>query len=487
MKIAQAERAILSAMFVDKGVIGIVKPELTADKFVFGPASGGKFNQAHQLIYAAMIKVQGRVDVVSVARELGDKLTDAGGEKYLTFLSIQALQQLGIHSTEGLPQWVNVVDTSGRLKQLGDIIETYGKLYEDFSVLVEQVKDVDLFASDLQQRISRVALGTASTSYQHISSANAHYGRILEDEANGVILSYYPVGWPSFEKFALPPQAAMMVISGLSGMGKTQLMLQLALGIAIQIKANDVPGCVAINSYEMPGWRLSRRLAACLAGVDYQGAAVRKEGSTAYKCMHNALAFVDTLPIYYDDSDMSSTQIAMQCLRLQAQHECLRFLGVDYAELVDLNKDTRNEELRVSSVFRNIQKFCHSNGMCGCVLSQLTGAEMYPTKIVPYTKLRYSSGGTHAADVVSQVYNPPQMNAMRLNFQMEDTLGSEDQAYLIIQKNRDGKLGYIPLHWTADITRFEDPVLIGFGKGGLYRNLDKLGFINGQFVEEDDF
>lgn len=482
MRIQQAEQAILATIFVDRGAFGVVRTELTSDKFIYGPAD--KFSDAHRAIYEAMLKVKGRIDVVSVLHALGDDIERSGGESYIRFLATASLQQLGIRSTESLPQWVTLVDSAGRLKQLGDVFIEYGRLFQEFETLVDRVSDVDSLIADVQEKISRIAMGTTGMEYKHISTATNDYRRVLEDEAHGYIQTYYPIGWPSFSKFSLPPKSGLMVISGLSSIGKSQLMLQMGLGLAIQLEASNLPGGVVYNTYEMTGWRYARRFAACLAGVDYQGAAVKNEDSNEYKAMNAALDFIDTLPIYYDDTDMSSDQIALQCVRLANQCEAIYFLGVDYAELVSDTQKSNNEEQRISNIFRNGQSLARSMGMCTCIISQVSDASMFPNKIVPYDKLRYSRAATNAADVICYVYNPPQMRAMQLQFVFETTLGEEIYAYVLVQKHRDGKVGAFPMKWTAEFTRFEDLALVGFGSE-LYQNLTKLGFAKGQFAKDD--
>lgn len=474
MNLHQVEQAILAAMLIDRGVANAVRAELTADKFIYGPA-GDKLSDLHSLIYRAMMKVDGRIDVLSVSRELGENLERVGGEAYLQYLATVCFSQLGIHSTEGLGSWVNLVDTAGRLKQLGDLIGVYDSLFEDFENLLANVEDVDRFVVEFQNKLNAIVLGGQLGGYRHISDANNEYRRIMEDEADGKVLTYFPVGWPSFERFGIPPQASLMAISGMSSMGKTQLMLQMLLGLAIQIKADGLPGCVVLNSYEMVGWRCSRRLAACLAGVNYQGLAVRNRESDAYSSMNEAIDFVDSLPIYYSSEDMSSSQIGIQCAKISATAGPVKMLGVDYAELVP-DTSQSNEELRISGIFRNAQTLARSTGMCACLLSQVSDIGMFPSGIVPYDKLRYSRGATNACDTIGYLYNPPQMRAMRISFKFPEELGDENMAYLIVQKNRDGQLGAVPLEWTAEITRFKDLALVGFGDSPLYRNLNKLGF-----------
>ena len=473
----QSEQAILATILVDRGAAPIIKAELSPDKFIYGPAK--KFSKSHSTIYGAMMQIPGRIDVLSIENVLGEEgVEKAGGSAYLQYLATACLPQLGIRSTESLPQWVLVVDSAGRLKQIGDMFEEYARLFSDFELQLEQISDVDTFIADTQERLSNIALGSTHSSYEHISTATQEYCRILEDEANGLIETCFPVGWPSLERFSIPAKSSLMVVSGMSSIGKSQLMLQLILGMAIQIKAEGVPGCVGINSYEMAGWRCVRRMAACLAGVDYQSKAARDSGTDDYRKLNEAAELIATLPIYYDDG-MTPAQVAMNATKMHAQKGPVVALGVDYAEEQPDDKDYGNEELRISNKFRAGKRLASALGMCYIMLSQVSDISAYPTGIIPYNKLRYSRGATNSADTIVYLYNPPQMRTMRIPFTFEESLGEETYAYGIVQKNRDGKLGAFQLDWTANLTRFRDPAMIQFRGSPLYRNIEKL--------EVDDF
>lgn len=472
MNVQQSEQAILATILVDRGAAKIIKAELSPDKFIYGPAKS--FSDSHAKIYGAMMQISGRIDTLSISNVLGEEdLEKVGGASYLQFLATACLPQLGIRSTESLPQWVLIVDSAGRLKQVGSMFEDYSRLFDDFELQLEQISDVDTFIADIQERLSNIALGSTNSSYEHISTATKEYGRILEDEAHGRIETCFPVGWPSLEKFAIPAKSSLMVISGLSSIGKSQLMLQLILGMAIQIKAADAPGCVGINSYEMSGWRCVRRMAACLAGVDYQSKAARDIKTDEYRLLNDAIEIISTLPIYYDDS-MTPAQVAINATKMHVQQGPVMMLGVDYAEEQPDDKDYHSEELRISNKFRAGKRLATALGMCYCMLSQVSGISAFPTAIVPYNQLRYSRGATNSADTIVYLYNPPQMREMRIPFTFDDSLGDSTYAYAIVQKNRDGKLGAFPLEWTAHLTRFRDPALVDFRGSLLYRNLDKL-------------
>jgi len=485
MRIDQVERAVLAVMFNDKTSSTQIKAELSADKFVFGPSTDGKVpkTSSHKLIYRSMLSCK-EIDPIAVAINLGDDLDRVGGEAYLGYLSSQFLNQMGIMSSDGLGEWVTFVDRSGRLKAIGDVVESSAALYENFLMLVENVEDVDQFGSDIVQRMTTILLGTSTSGYQHIATANNEYARRVEDEASGEIVTYYPMGWPSFSRYGLPPQDALFVLSGLSGIGKTQIMLQMGLGVAIQLKHNGLSGRVLFNSYEMAGWRLSRRIASCLSGVNYQSKKLKDTRSKEYSQMMQALEFVSTLPIFYDDTDMTSNQIRLQALKLAAE-EPVYFIGIDYAEELP-DEDPGSEELRVSRIFRNSKGTARATGACVCLLSQLSDVSKFPSGIVPYNRLRYSRAGTNAADVIAYLYNPPQMRKMRIPFTFDNSLGDESMAYLLIQKYRDGEVTSIPLLWYDKLVRFEDPILkkVG-GRTELYQHIEDLGYVDGEFIAED--
>jgi len=412
-------------------------------------------------------------DIAAVSRHLGTQLEYVGGEVYLKAL-YDSPEKLRVPvSEDGLAAWARLVDNAGRLRQLAVVIGNYQSKVDDLDKLVSEVEDVDAFLNDFVGDVQK-AQGTLKSGYTHIREGVAKYRRHLENSFRGKTPDIIPMGWPTFYQWALPPREALVVICGLSSIGKTQLLLQMILGQAIQYKRLGLPGCWAINSYEMSDQRLVGRLACCLAGVDSNKLrkAEIKEGTEEAKRLQEWLDFVEQLPIFIDDTNlMTSEAINWHGHALHVQHGPLIGLGIDYAELVP--DKAESEELRVAKVYANANRI-KKIGATSYVLSQFNrGAQHTASKIGGKGRIRYTGSAEHIADVIMEVYNLIAMQEQQVEFSVPDGM-DEECAYVLLEKNRDGPCGMFPLLWDSTYTRFSDQSISGFGSTDLYEGLSEV-------------
>lgn len=467
MRLADYERLILAACLIDPGAARIVAPELSDTAFAFGP-DPEQPSTAHSLIYRAIqaANADGEVtDVASISARLGDALNLVGGTAYLTRLT-QTLGDMGITSTAGLPQWMQIVDKAGRIRALAATMVNAFEQVANVEQALQDIDDVDAFLADVLNDLGKA--NTIKQSYEPIKLAVAKAKLRLEHEARGEIVSWLPIGWPSLDPYRLLPYESLMVLLGLSSMGKSQMLAQFTLGAAIQLKRQNIPGVCTLHTYEMGAERYTLRMAACLAQVDMLKPAVRDSASVEYTRLHQALEFIATLPIHVD-TGMTSAQMYNNCRLMQAQYGRIHVIGVDYSELVP-DKMGQSEEQRVTGIFRASQRLsrAHATGACVIVVSQFPNDIMHDdTRLGVHLSPRYSGAGTHAAEVKAIVYNPKHMAKIGMPFKIPPGMDA-DHAYLVVVKNKEGVTGVIPLTWEASHTRFADPLLIGFGKGELF-------------------
>ena len=460
MLVSEYEKAVLSVIFrnaVSKDRIPQrICFELDFDKFdPKGP---------HGIIYRA---IQNTVfdkqvpNIPTVSARLGNELTKVGGEEYLQSL-LSFLSIMGVSGSEGFETWVQVVDNSGRLRQLGLVIDSYAKKYEDFQILVNEVKDVDEFISNFLSEINK-GVGCLKSSYVHISEVGQEERRRLEMECQGFVVDLIPTGWPSLERYHIPRPSTYGVISGLSSIGKTQFVLQIALGAALYLKRNNLPGCIGINELESKAWRLHRRLACCLTGVDSSELQSKNLSKDTLKRYLDTFDIIDELPIYFDDNpSMNSNKLVWNATAMHLEHGP-RILGIaDYIELFTDESDS--EELRVSQVVRNHRRVAWEVGSCEIAVSQMNNSVMHiPSKIGGKERSRYSGAIAHGSDWYIEVYNPIQMKLLGIDFTVP--AGFSDRcAYALIEKNKDYKVGREPFDWTPEFTRFRDMCVPGMGK-----------------------
>ncbi len=473
MQVEEFGKAILSVILrYPRGQDDIARRicyELDNDKF------NPKFpNGAIYRVVQKIIMTGGTPNIPTVCRELGGGLDNVGGEEYLQSL-IGYLSIMGVREAEGFETWVKVVDNAGRLRQLGLIIDRYAKAYEDFERLVMDVKDVNEFISNVLSEITK-GTGSVRSSYVHVSQVAEEEKRRVEQERRGLVVDLVPTGWPSLERYFIPRPATYGVIAGLSSMGKTQFALQILLGAALHLYNNNLPGCVCINELEMNKWRLYRRLACCMAGINSDELASGRLPQSSYDKYNNMVDYIAQLPIYMDDNpDLTSSKLVWSAMASHLEHGP-RVLGIaDYIELFTDEQDS--EELRVAKVVRTHRRVCWEVGSCEIAVSQFNNSVMLTSsKIGGKERARYSGAIAHGSDWFVEIWNPPQMRLAGIDFTLPDGYNG-NCAYALIEKNKDHRVGREAFEWTPEFTRFRDMAL---PMGELYRTRPYV-------PEEEDF
>lgn len=451
MEIIDYEKALLSH---------ILRNPTSAERFtqqIVSELDSDKFStQEHKIIYGAiqeMVLQQDTPAIGNLCRKLGVQLENVGGEPYLLALH-SFLDLIKTPNGEGWEKWVQLVDNAGRLRHLGLVLSNYEKDYNDFENLVAKTDDVDRYITSLMESINS---GTKSlkTTYKKLDHFVDLERQKMELENKGITVDLIPSLMPSFYDYFIPRPSSFGVITGISSMGKTQLALMIAFGHAIYLHENKLPGIVTINELESVGWRLNRRMACCLAGVDSRNLATGNITEAEKERYEGVLEYFTHLPIYIDDNpDITTTQFAASAIALHLE-KGPRKIGIsDYLELFT---DTgKSEELRVSQAVRQIRKIGWNTGAAEIVISQLNNSVMMTdTKIGGISRTRYSGAIGQAADWFVEVYNPVGMKNANITFSLPEGF-VEDRAYILIQKNKDYPTGNFPIEWIPQFTRFKD-------------------------------
>lgn len=473
MHIADYERFTLGAALYDKGAARLLIGEVMDSAFHYGPDN--KPSSVHRTIFQAIQEslMDNKVpDIPTVAAQMGTNvLASVGGRAYLTAL-VESLSKAGIYSTEGLPQWATIVDRCGRIRQMQTVLKSRVGILDALEDGVLPDINPDVFLADTLEMLN--GANVVQLEYSPIAEAVARAREQLRMVAEGTAVTWLPVGWPSLNQFKLLPYRSLFVLLGISSMGKSALLAQFLLGAAIQLKRFDLPGVVVLNTYEMGADQYIQRMASCLSGVNLLSPEVEDIHSSEYAKLQDALDFIELLPICTNEGSMTSWQIINQTALLGVQRGGVRVVGIDYAELVpDRNKES--EERRVTQIFRNAFRLSRTGSEPAVIMVSQFNNEVNQddTKLGDVRMIRYSRAGRQAADMVGIIYNPPQMRENGTTFRLNPRFPDGDHAYLLIGKNRHGKVGWVALDWDAGCTRFSDTVLSGFG-GELYEGLNEV-------------
>lgn len=431
-----------------------------------GPAHPHIYSAIKNCVYKKIVP-----NPANVAIEMKSLLDKAGGIEYLELLT-RYPNQIGVHDTQGIGQWVREVDLLGRSRLIHTALNKKVSMpLEEFQKRVLESDDPEKYLADLTLEVNRYVSGTRSD-YQPFSNAVELFEERVKASLRGEVTDVLDCGVPSLMKYCIPRPRSFGVIAGISGQGKTQLAVYVGVGAAKSIKERGERGKVAINTLEQQGDRLAMRIACMMAGVNSLSIAQAKITKQEADRLFEKCDYIKSLPIIYnDDPTITSSQFVTHAICEHLKEP--RILGIsDYVELFKDKGDS--EELKISSATKNIRTVCWETGSCEIMIVQANDTAVKSEyKIGGMFSSRYSRVPAHASDWYIELVNYPQLRKAQMSVTVPDKR-NESMAYALIEKNKDYPIGEEAFEWTAEYTLFRDASL---PVGKIYR----------EFKKEDDF
>jgi len=232
----------------------------------------------------------------------------------------------------------------------------------------------------------------------------------------------------------------LVVIAARPSVGKTALALNMAYKLAV----NEIP--VAIFSLEMSSVELATRLISLETEIPiYQLRTGQVRNIRELKV--DALAYLESLPIYVDDSSLTSTSQIRSILR---RHKEIKVVFIDYIQLMQLEKTFENRVAEVSKIARDLKCIAKEFNIPVIAISQLSRAvEQRQDKRPQLSDLRESGAIEQEADVVLLMYREDYYKKGKEKEQ-QDIVPVEIE----VAKNRNGALKTIVLNFDKKTNRF---------------------------------
>jgi replicative DNA helicase len=424
---ANAERATLGALLLDRDAIVVVAPWLHPDDF---------YLHKHGWIYEAMLACLNRrvpPDLTTVADELRRQPT--GGEE-TRFAGVGGLLYLGELVTEvptavHVEYYARIVARTARLRRLievGGQIAALGYREEDEMTTTMEQAERFLFAVTQEQR---------GDGFRHVRDVvDDYYEQTHDPHALAV-----PTGFADLDRTlngGFHP-GELIVIAARPGVGKTGLALSLAYQVAHQARRH-----AAIVSLEMSDTTLLNRLLAMHLGQD--STSLRPALQAGDSTVTRALGDLSEAALWIDDrAGLTVLDVRSHARRLKAAGT-LDLLIVDYLQLLVDDSQPQNRVEEVTRVSRHLKLLAKELDIPVIALAQLNRAvESRIVKIPVLADLRDSGAVEQDADVVLFIYREE-----RYDRETE----KQGIADIHIAKNREGPLGVAPLYFDASTTRF---------------------------------
>jgi replicative DNA helicase len=265
--------------------------------------------------------------------------------------------------------------------------------------------------------------------------------------------------------------ANLLILGGRPSMGKTVLGLNIAFHAAKAHLQGNGDGCpVAFFSLEMSPQELASRLLASETGVSSEALRQEYMGIDDLFLIGKVRDDYKDLPLLVNaDPGMTISGLRSRARILKRKHN-IGLIVIDYLQLIEADKKSHNFVQDISLISKALKNIARELNVPVLALSQLSReVEKRDDKRPQLSDLRESGSIEQDADVVMFVFREEYYEARR-----EPPEGTEkyaewakkmesiqNQAEVMISKNRHGSLGKAKLFFDGKTTRFANLVHSG--------------------------
>jgi replicative DNA helicase len=263
----------------------------------------------------------------------------------------------------------------------------------------------------------------------------------LAEQNNGIV--GIQTGFEKYDEFIGGLQSGQIyVIAARPSLGKTSLLLS----FLDNILTKEYHG--VLYSLESSYKAIGRRQLSIKSGVELS---VIKSGIRNKRLFNKFGEAIDGYLKYNfllnEETQINTNKILSNCRKLK-QNKMLDLILIDYIQLMNSIKNYRgNKNNEVGEISRALKEISIELDVPLIYLSQLSRAVENRTSKRPIlSDLRDSGQLEQDADVITFIYRPEE----------KEYKPHKNYLELIIAKNRDGKIGRIPIEFIPENTKFQD-------------------------------
>ncbi|MBK6834261.1 MAG: DnaB-like helicase C-terminal domain-containing protein [Bacteroidetes bacterium] len=327
------------------------------------------------------------------------------------------------------------------VNQLNKITERYNsyenedELKQDIESLLFSLNESELMKINKPVTLSSVA-DELNTFYFDTTKAREEF--------------FIPSGYKDFDKeLSGWRKGELVVIGARPGMGKTQLMIDMAVRLASQ----DV-NC-GVVSLEQNKTAIGSKFVSNISSISQQQVVKGIFNPAEKEQVRAALVKLKTLPIWVVDQHQSSITLILERCKQLITEQKVEVLFLDYVQLIGTIHRRQNRETELALITRSLKRLAVEYNVVIIVLSQLSRSvetRASGSKRPMLSDLRESGAIEQDADKVIFLYRPEYYGLT------EDENGNSTKGFaeLIVAKNKIGYTIDIPLQVKKDFTGFAD-------------------------------
>jgi replicative DNA helicase len=428
------EASLLGSLLIESDSFIKIGDLVQADDF---------FDKKHGLIFAAMQTLHDKrspVDILTLSEQLKSKgqLDSVGGASFLTELTNY------VPTAAHLEQYAEIVADKSIRRRLISASQDISRIgFDEAKTLQELVEEAETRLFEVSQRHVKQDITSLESilgdSFDRLDDLHRNKGRI-----RGI-----PTGMRDLDKLLAGLQSSdLIVIAARPSMGKTAIMLNMALNIATKAEQ----GSVLLFSLEMGKEQLVDRLLAAEAGVDAWKLRTG-EGLTDedFEKLSAGMGSLAEAPIFIDDtSGITVSDLRMKARRLHHQHP-LAVIMVDYLQLMSGGSrfaSVANRVQEISEISRNLKILARELNVPVVAASQLSrSVESRSPQIPQLADLRESGSIEQDADIVAFLYREEYYNP---------ETDKKNVTEVLVKKHRNGPVDNLELYFDRNRQRFRD-------------------------------
>jgi len=406
------------------------------------------YSPAHRQIFRAIRQLLHNnkpVDLVTLPEELAarEMLESVGGTGYL--VEIQAC----VPSASNATHYAGIVSDRSTLRRLESAgREIVGLVHSPEDGEADEKVDA---AEQLVFEVGRKRLGRYFTPLR--SLAKDFFVDVDDLMESGTPVVGIPTKFYDLDaKLTGLYGGDLTIIAARPSMGKTSLVLNIALQVAKQGVGN-----VAVFSLEMTSKQLVRRMVATESRISSY--VLRRPGLSPddYQRLADACEELYELPVFIDDgSDVSALEIRGKCRRLKADGG-LALIVVDYLQLMRGSRKTENRVQEIGDIARSLKALSKELEVPVIALSQLNRTvESRENKRPQLADIRESGSIEAEADVVMFIYRDEYYKAREKPEEANTDPDRVEEAEIIIAKHRNGEVGTVKLAFQPKYATFSN-------------------------------
>ncbi len=440
------EEAVLGALMLDRDALPNVMDILRPESF---------YLENHQIMYRAIIRLFERsnpVDLLTVTEELRKmgELDKFNNGFYLMELTNK------VASAANIEYHARIIAQKHIQRELINVsTKTIKDAYEDTT-------DVFNLLDDAEKGLFAITQNNLSRSYQAMGSLSSQVLKQIEElskKEDG--LTGTPTGFTDIDRLTSGWQPSdLVIIAARPGMGKTSLLLAMALN-----SAKDFNKGVALFSLEMASTQLVQRLVSMEAEIPGSKMRSGKLEDYEWQALKTTVERLSNVPIFIDDTPaINIFELRAKCRRLKQQHD-IQMVIIDYLQLMTGSGESiksGNREQEIAGISRALKSLAKELNVAVIALSQLSRAveTRGGSKRPQLSDLRESGAIEQDADIVAFIYRPEYYQIL------EDENGASLKgiAEFIVAKHRHGALDTLKLKFTDTFAKFgnlDDPSFAG--------------------------